>query len=374
MKQSKLHISLSRLRKTLLLFLLVFSVAFSPLKAPPAKAWDALFAGETIFGEQQVVDLIKSMVVGVLKQAAIQMVSKQVDRFVSGVGGNGARFITNWQDYLVNAPQRKAKAYANDYISQAFSGRGSSFYQSAGGSVLGASTTADEGFGARVLAAVTDCSVANTGTECVMPDGVTIGTCQPTGGNTMQCSTNNGSSAPTKSYAEEMQAMADKWVINPEPKTFPNIDTEKLLADNNLSNLNLYVLENNMPADVAMYTQAYMDQAEKDAKTEAVAKSTAYSGYIGNGDESGSITRPGSLIKEMQANVENLPNMALTAATGLPEVIAATVSKAISSMVQGAVSGVQRAVDQKLNSVTDKAVNQVNQKVNSFGPGALYKK
>jgi len=372
MNQPKFNSLPQRFKEILLLFLFVFLLTIAPLGVSRALAWDALPAGEAIFGQTKIWDLIQETVLASLKQAAIQMVSNQVDRFVSGVGGNGARFITNWKDYLVNAPQRTARAYANDYISQAFSGRGMSNYRSMGGFVMGASTQS-EGFGAHVLAAVTDCSVANTGTECQMTDG-TIGTCQPMGGNTMQCSANNGSSAPTESYAKKMMAMVDKEVINPEQKTFPNIDTEKLLADNNLSNLNLYVLENNMPSDIAMYTQAYMDNVAKNETATATAQSIAYKGFLGNIAGDGSVTKPGSLIADMKANVENLPNMAMAYAKSLPEIIAASVSKAISGLTQSAISGAQRAVEQKLNSVTDKAVNQVNKKVNAYGPGALYKK
>ena len=371
MNQSKFNSLPQRIKKTFLLFSFAFLFAITPFRTPQALAWDALPAGEVIFAQTNIWNLIQETMLAALKQSAIQMVSNQVDRFISGVSGNGARFITNWKDYLVNAPQRTARAYANDYISQAFAGRGMSSYRSMSGLVLGASTQS-EGFGARVLSAVTDCTGAATNTECQMTDG-SIGTCQPMGGNVMECSSANGYSAPSESYAEEMQTLADKWVINPEPKTFPNIDTENLLADNNLSNLNLYVLENNMPSDVVMYTQAYMDKVEKDEIATATAQSIAYRGFLGSLAEDGSVTKPGSLIADMKANVENLPNMAMAYAKSLPEIIAASVSKAISGLVQGAVSGVQRSAEQKLNSVTDKAVRQVNTKVNAYGPGTLYK-
>ena len=370
MNQPKTNSFFQPIKKTFLLSLVAFLLIFSPLGTSKALAWDALPAGEAIFAQTKIWDFIQETMLASLKQSAIQMVSNQVDRFISGVSGNGARFITNWKDYLVDSPKRTARAYANDYISQAFAGRGMSNYRSTSGLVLGASTES-EGFGARVLAAVTDCSVANTGTECQMADG-TIGTCQPMGGNVMECSSVNGSPAPSESYAEEMQTLADKWVINPEPKTFPNIDTENLLAGKDLSNLNLLVLENNMPSDVVMYTQAYMDKVEKEETATATAQSIAYKGFLGNVAEDGSVTKPGSLIADMKANVENLPNMAMAYAKSLPEIIAATVSKAISSLTESAVSGAQRAVDKKLNSVTDKAVNQVNSKVNAYGPGALY--
>lgn len=376
MKQNKTPISFFRFQKFFLLFLAAVLISFSPLKAKPVNAWDAIPGAIFKQAEEEISTFIKGTMIGSLKQAAIKTVSKAMDRFISGVSGNGARFITDWKGYLVNEPTRKAKSYANDYISRAFSGKGlSSSYKSITGSVLGASTMADEGFGARVLAAITDCTISGTteGTDCTTTAG-TPGTCQYVGGSpTLSCSSSS-STTPSRNYAQEMKDMVQDQVIEPiEWQLTYDGDPTKILEEKTLGNYNLFVLGDNMAADIKRNTSNILEKAYQEEKDEATAMSIANNGYKSSGEEDGLITKPGALIKEIQAGIEDLPNKAMAAAASIPEVIAATVSKAISGLTQSAVDGVQRAVDKQINSVVDKATKQVNSQVNKLGPSALFK-
>jgi flagellar biosynthesis/type III secretory pathway protein FliH len=108
-------------------------------------------------------------------------------------------------------------------------------------------------------------------------------------------------------------------------------------------------------------------------KSQAYAEGVSGQGFLGEKID-GMVAKPGILFKEMEANMENLPNLAISGATSIGELIAATVSKAITGVINKTVSGVEKSINKEVNKVTDKAVKEVNKKVNSYGPGALYKK
>jgi hypothetical protein len=324
------------------IFLLILFSFSCPKKA---QAWDAMAASvyETVVAE--ISYSIKGMMMGSLKQAAIKMLSKQMDRFISGVGGNGARFITNWEDYLVNNPKRNATNYANDYISRATSGRGSVSYKKANNSVLGASTIAGEGFDReRVLG----------------------------------LSTTSGGA----SLDENIQVLGQKIL---EPQEWRNTyvdkngssDPTEMFKSDSLANMNLYLMGDgnggNTIWDADSAIRAEYNTALAKEKATATAEGLSGGGFLSEKID-GMIAKPGILYKEMEANMENLPNLAISSATSIGELVAATVSKAIAGAVNKTISGVENKINKEVNKVTDKAVNQVNKKVNAYGPGALYKK
>ncbi len=368
MKKNKLFIAF---------LILFFQGLFFFGQTKKVNAWDAIAAAQYSQMMDEVKYNIKGIQMGALKQASIQIITKQMNRFIAGtVGGGSPRIITNWQDYLIDSPQKKANQYVNDYISQAFSGRGSfSSYQSNSGSVLGASSIATEGFGAtRVLGSTDACASKAQGDSCDLDDG-TKGSCvYANGSTTLSCS--SSTSTTSVNYAQEMQQMVQDEVISPQAYTnnFTGDPSNLVSADGTLSDLNLFVLGNNMPIDVKMNAIAVQQQAYQNEKDQAMAMAIANQGYKSTGEESGSVTMPGSLIKDMQANVNNLPNLAMVNATNLSELVTAAVSKTIFSVTQSAIDGVQNSIDKSINSVTDKAINQTNSAVKKYGPGVLYSK
>lgn len=329
---------LSSVKKIFFVLFFAVSFSFSPLLAKPADAWLSPMAAVMKQAMEEISYQIKGMMMGSLKQAAIKMLSKQMDRFISGTSSNGARFITNWEDYLIDNPTRNAQRYANDYISRALSGRGSVSYKKSRNSVLGASTIAGEGFGK----------------EAVL-----------------------GDSSESVNYAETIQTMAQDTIIEPKEwqLTYQD-DPADMFESDSLANMNLYLMGDGnggntiWDADSAIRGE-YSAALEKE-KSVASAEGISGQGFLSE-KANGMVEKPGILFKEMQANVDNLPNLAMSGATSIGELIAATVSKAISGAINKTVSGVEKAIDREATKVTNKAVQQVNKKVNSFGPGALYK-
>ncbi|MEI7425417.1 MAG: hypothetical protein WCK16_00630 [Candidatus Moraniibacteriota bacterium] len=320
------------------IFLLILFSFSCPKKA---QAWDAMAASvyETVVAE--ISYSIKGMMMGSLKQAAIKMLSKQMDRFISGVGGNGARFITNWEDYLVNNPKRNATNYANDYISRLTSGRGSVNYKKASNSVLGASTIAGEGFGR----------------------GAVLG--------------DDAADITSSSLSENIQTLGENITEPKEWRLSYDGDPAEMFQSDSLANMNLYLMGDgnggNTIWDADSAIRAEYNTALAKEKATATAEGIAGGGFLSEKID-GMIAKPGILYKEMEANMENLPNLAISSATSIGELVAATVSKAIAGAVNKTISGVENKINKEVNKVTDKAVNQVNKKVNAYGPGALYKK
>ncbi len=329
-------------------FVLLFALSFScfPIFTKPANAWLEPMAAVMKQGMEEISAQIKGMIMGSLKQAAIKMLSKQMDRFISGTTSNGARFITNWQDYLIDNPTRNAQRYANDYISRAMSGRGSASYKKASNSVLGASTVAGEGFGKEaVLGDATDLYADESSYQQRLSDMLQIKVIDP----------------------PEWQAYAGdpgELFTLPEGLTSPTVAMINNYAD---------YIDNGEPTAVKeKVDQIYQDNLKQE-QTVATTEATSNSGFISE-KVNGIVEKPGILFEQMQANVDNLPNLAMSSATSIGELVAATVSKAISGAISKTVSGVENAVNREVNKVTDKAVQQVNKKVNAYGPGALYKK
>lgn len=326
-----------------IIFVLVFSVFFTFSGAREADAWMAIPAELMGQAMTAIQNIIEGMTMGSLQQAAIKMIMRQKDRFIAGTTANGARFITNWKDYLVDNPKRSAQRYANDYISSALSGRGSVTYRKSSNSVLGASTVAGEGFGK----------------EAVLGDASDI--------------------TSDVSYANTVQGMAQN-IVEPQQWQLTYFDdpTDMFQGDN-LKNMNLYIMGDgnggNTIWDADSAIQKEYNAALEQEKLTAVAQSNAYNGYNGQTASDGTtIVKPGIDFEQMQANIDDLPNKAIAGAKNVGELAAATVSSAISGMFNKAVAGVENAVNRQVDRVTDKAVQQTNKKVNSYGPGALYQK
>ena len=319
----------------------ILSVAFSFSNPNKVQAWDAIPAAIFKQATEEISYSIKGITMGSLKQAAIKMLSRQMDRFISGVTRNGVRFVTDWEDYLIDNPARNAQHYVNDYISSALSGRGSVSYKKAKNSVLGASTTAGEGFAK----------------EAVLGDSSEF-------------------YDYSESYAKAIE-YSGQQIVEPEQWKLSYFDEpEDMFQGDDLSKMNLFVMGDGnggntiWDADSAIKNE-YVASLEKE-KVIAKTKAEVNQGYISE-EVDGKVAKPGILFKELQANIENLPNLAMVSATNVGELIAATVSKAITGAIDGAISGVERTINREVTKVTNKAVQEVNKNVNAYGPGALYK-
>jgi hypothetical protein len=279
----KRHFGVGVKRFILVIFLCLF-IFSSPLTTPRAHAlWPDIpgFTYKQML--EDIRDRIKGIILGMLKQQAIQTINKQVDSMMAGGGKGGPKFITDWEAYLYKTPDNNTKLYINDYLSKITSGKGSiSGYKS-------------EGFGA--------------------------------GGG---------------GYASQLVAMAKSNTIN---KKTPSLtyqgDPSQMFASGKFKNFNSYLSGINNPWSFDVNAQNEFAKKTAMERKMASVKSQAYLGGIGVGEAAngkGKITLPGSVIVQTKANSMDLGNKVIASATHPEEVITALVSKLLSQAMKQGIS------------------------------------
>lgn len=308
---------LIRWKKRILTGLLIFIFSFSSFSTPRADAfWGEFVQVQYDKAIDQITKIINGIKMGMAKQQAVTTLSGQISSLIGGGGGGSARFITNWKDYLVSQPENIAQNYMNDYLSQVTRGRGS------------ISGYISEGF--------------------------------------------SGSG----NYSAQLSQIG-KNVIN-QNKNIPQItyegDPAQMFDSGNFKNFGLYLSGVNSPWAFQAHMESTYQQELEDFKRQAEIKAIANQGFIGTGekDGQGSITYPGSLIKETVASVQDLPNKIIAGAQNIPEIITAAVSQMISQAFQQGFSQVQRNVQQTENNVQNSVNSEIDSAMNQSGPGAMF--
>lgn len=301
--------------------LLLLAIIFSPFQAYKANAWDAIPA--QIFKNllENIQYEIRGMILGMLKKEAVSNLNNQINSLVGGGSNGSPAFITNWQDYLFDAPANQTRAYMNDYLSRMTSGRGTY------------SGYTPEGF----------------------------------------------SGASANNYLAELKQNGINSIENNDsldniPKTTYEGNPDQMFASGNFRNMSLYLSGTNNPWAFDIATQnAYqtkLDQAKEIQKN----KSLAYQGFKGTGEKGSdsTITNPGSLTKEYVANVQNLGNNIIANASHPGEVISAVVSQMITQSIQQGFSAVQKKAMQQTYNVQNKITDEMNKAIENSGPGARF--
>lgn len=223
---------------------------------------------------------IQGMIMGMMKQQAIQTINKQVDSMISGGGSGNAKFITNWETYLYKTPDNNTKLYMNDYLSQITSGKGS------------LSSYSSEGFGS------------------------------------------------SSSYSSQLVSAAKSNTINRKDPTFSYEGSpSNMFSDGNLKNFNNYLIGINNPWLFNINARNEYQKKKAEERNLAAVKSQAYLGGIGAGEGTngkGTINLPGSVIMQTKANTMDLGNKVLASATKPEEMVTSLVSKILTqAMNQG---------------------------------------
>jgi hypothetical protein len=280
-----------RFRKILLTLFISFSLVFSPVLPQKADAFWGEFVQEIFhFSLREVMDLIRGLIMGVLKQSAVSMINSRVN---SLVGGGDVAFIYNWEDYLIREPQRQTAIYMNDYLSQMTRGRGTR------------SGYVSEGFG---------------------------------GSNYM-------------TSLSEMIKAGDE-ARNNIPKPTYEEDPSRMFESGDFKNMNNYLSGVNNPwAFEIAYRNEEREVLENERALQR-AKSDAYDGFTGTpGGAPHTIVNPGILAKENVANTQKIPFDIIASAQSIPEVITSVVSQVITSSIQKGFSGVQKKIQKSVDSV-----------------------
>lgn len=274
----------STFSKTIFIFLFSISLALFPIQAKHADAlWGEIPAQflKTMLDKLRV--KINGIIMGALKQAAIQTLNKSISGFVSGNGPETSKIITNYQDFLYKEPRQKTDLYLNDLLSETTGGQSSDNY------------TSFEGVG----------SPASGGAAYL--------------------------SSMAKNTQESIKAqstiMKPNYVGNP---------ADNLFANGNMDNFNSYLSGINNPWAYNLYIQQkYQERLEQEreaAKTEALAGR----GYK-SVKQGGQIITPGALIETTMSNALDMGNKVLAGSTDPAEVITSIVQQLIMQTMQNGI-------------------------------------
>ena len=106
----------TRRRFKIAIAIMIFLFSFFPCVNAKADYWGgAMMASrwETMYNNMM--KQIENALIASLKEAAFQTINQTVSNAISQ-GANGPMFITNWEDFLINEPQRQADLYMNDFL------------------------------------------------------------------------------------------------------------------------------------------------------------------------------------------------------------------------------------------------------------------
>lgn len=308
-------------KRILLFFILIMFFTFSPFCN--ANAWgEAIQAARYKQTMEEISKLVHGVIMGALKQAAVQMINDTVNSIISGGGsGGGAMFITNWENYLYNDPRKKTDLIMNDIFTVMYSGKGSSLNYQATGS-----------------------------------EGVT--------GN----------------YNSYLAQAARNSTIG---ATLPRSDIQNYISDpRQLSSYGgsqfwrgydaLYSNPaNNYFGSVAIGNLVYQSELEKQQKV-AEGQSNAYNGYLAQ-KKGEQVIAPGSFIAATQFNTQDLGNKILASAQSVPEVIVAIVTKITTSAIRQGIGNARANAQREINNTISNVRSNVNSQIRSSGPGTVFK-
>jgi hypothetical protein len=281
-------------------------------------------------------EAIKRAAVAALKEEAAKMINEKVGNAISQGNGNGALFITNWSDFLIDQTAEKVDLYMNDFFSQLSQGRSSGDYSSVSGLLSSANGNQ------RVAGAST------------MREGVVKGVNSSSiGGNYLKALEEEAknmtvdfsiSSCPQNDFSSMFSG--DTWAST---STFFEVDTCNKFGFNNVA------------------ISAFLSETAKQQKI-AEVQGVAYKGFLPSmsGD---SVITPGSTIGDMESQAQDVGNKIIASANSIPEVIASLVTRMATQTIKQGIGKAKSSADK--SDVSNSNYSQ--QSTNSANPSQTYK-
>lgn len=302
---------------TKLLFIAIF-FNFLFFSVPQANAWD--LTPITIPMGVMMTEMLKvtnGVILGAAKKAALTALEQEISYAITGSSANGVKFIADWRAYMVDDPQKKSNIYINDYISQAVMGRGSrSGYEGVGG---GPAFTVD--------------------------------------------------------YHGQLAEGGRNAIGEHEPRVTYEGNPSQMFASGNFRNMNKYLSGINNPWAFNMHVQDKYQTNLKHEQDIAMTMAISYQGFTGAMDvESGMITSPGILGKELLAKVKGLPMDFIAAAKNLPEIMTSIATQMITQSITQGIGSIQASIHSEISDVRGKMSNNQRELLKIAGPEVLYKK
>ena len=296
-----------------ILFLALVLVSFPERKA---QAWETFVSNPIQSFLEEALKQLNIVVTGAAKQVAIKMITQNVYMSVSGGSeGGGARFIVNWQGALEDDPRKEAAIFIENMSSRSTQMRGSVNYKPSEG----------VGGGKNYMASL---------------------------GNIVESLTSQDAS------------------FNKCPVTYEG-SPDNMFADGTFKNFSKFMSGNNNPWSYQTCMQNAYEEKLASLKEIAKTKAMAFSGFKGT-EQGGNISYPGSLVFAKVANVEKMGFEAIANASGIGEVITSAVMKMAMDAMNNGIGNIQSQIQKGATNVSDKSDTQAQNKIDNFGPGALF--
>jgi len=313
----------SQLKKMMFMLVLSGGIVLSTPSAR-ADAWGANM-GAALMKQmmEKVQRQIEGVLLGSLKMTAMNMLNSQVGQLIGGGASGMPRFITDWEDALYMDPVRNTELYMNDFFTLTTRGMASS------ANYVG---TGDFGIG---------------------------------GGNYPQYLKRVGEAAISGSSQKTMTL--NEYTPSPEVM-FENGDWRAFdsFVSNPMNNPYGY----SIAAEQAYQTK--LEQEKEIARTQAIA----YQGYRGTEGPGGTVTTPGSTIKSLVDNTNDIGNKIISGATNPEELLgslaATAMNKAVNGLVQRGIGEVQSKISEQIGLSNNQARAIINGATNVLGPGAQF--
>lgn len=301
--------------KAPILFLgLFFLIVFAPSQT---YAWDAVL-GATVGNQLHwLYDSIKGAALAAVKQTAVQTLNITVNTMVGGKSSADALFIVDWQDYLFTQPNNQARLYMNDYFSQLSNGKNSSNYTSA----------SSEGF----------------------------------------------YSSKSGDYATDMIAQVKNYYENPTSNAITyEGNPDEMFKNGNLDDFARFISNPmNSSFGTALDASVNYQIASDLAQQEAAIRAISYNGFKAK-ESNGKVITPGSIIKDITSNVQDLGNKVIASATNIPEVMTSLVTRMITQSIQQGIGNIQSNLQKEINSANSKFNSEITSKAKSSGVSAYF--
>src|SRR6185369_295637 len=294
--------------------------------APQAKAgaWgESIFAMLTDNVLDSITRQIEGAILGTLKVTAIQMLNNQLSQLVGGQTSGQALFITRWDDFLYDTPQRKTNLMMNDFFTLSTRGKFASANYIGAGDLTG------------------DVSENYTGYLV----------------NQAQRSIGTEGSAPTYNL--------DQYAASP----------DALFAEGDWRGFNAYFSNpaNNTFGYSLMAENAY---AESLAREEEIAQVKAQSSGFIVPESNGVTIAPAALIEAKASSIQSLGDQMIASASNPAEflsgVVSAVVNTTINKLVQNGVGQIQSNIQREVNGASYQIGGALSQATSSLGPAANF--
>lgn len=295
------------------LTLVALTFSFIPTnKAQAYTSWPDF--GGNFFGNMldQVFVQVQAAIVGALKKAAIETVSETINNLVSGVTKEASLFISDWEDYLFNAPHANTKNSMNDFFTLTTRGRSSGNYAS--------------------------------------------GTC---------------GKVYSKWRTERAKQMTVEIDLTSLQDTYQEYacDAIGMFSDGSWAAYNAFMEPRNNPLMFALIAEEVALRKEEEEKAKAQAQAIANQGFISKTTEEGYVITPGSLIQGLTLAANTIDNDAIASAKNIGEVVGLVVGKIASGVIKQGIGNARAQVQSQINNGICDMTDQLGDQLDKFRPG-----